>query len=569
VTDTSGVTDTDTIDVTVTSGPVASIDSPAAGSWKAGDTIAFAGSATDEEDGTLPDAALDWSVSLVDCAAGDCHEHALGAFERRAGATVTAPDHPAPAQLEIRLTATDSDGEADTDVLRLDPQVATLALGTSPPGATLLLNDGPVTAPATKQVVVGSRNTLTAAAQQAIGNTTYRFSSWSDGQPRAREFAMPAAGAAFHAAFAPVEPGTHTLTFAAEADARVEQQSPEANFGTSSSLRMDRASSGAEETVDTFIRFAAEGLVGRVTSATLRLRSTANTMHGVAVHNAGGGWSETALTWSNQPPSAAAPIGQVGAIAAQQWAEWDVTPAVAADGAVNLRLSATGDDGVTFHSREAVNETLRPQLVVTVVNDAYVRPAGAPAVRFPLVPAHQECTSPNRMHGTPLAHPSCSPPAQSSSELTVGTGDVNGQTARSVGSATFKVLAGIPSTPADEADVRVQVSITDVRRRADLADYTGGLQARLTVRITDRAGTPATVTDIEVPVDVPCATTPAGIGSTCAVSTTLDALNPGAIDEGARAVWQLGALELLDGGPDGDTATPGNSVFARPGVFVP
>ena len=92
-------------------------------------------------------------------------------------------------------------------------------------------------------------------------------------------------------------------------------------------------------------------------------------------------------------------------IDAQQWVEWDVTSAVTGDGAINLRLTPTGDDGVTFHSREASNQTLRPQLVVTVLNDAYVRPKVATTTQFSLVPAYRQCTSANRTHGPPLAHP--------------------------------------------------------------------------------------------------------------------------------------------------------------------
>jgi glucose/arabinose dehydrogenase/PKD repeat protein len=561
VTDTSGATHTDTLTVTVTSGPVASIDTPAAGAtWKAGDTISFSGSANDEEDGTLPAAALDWSVVLVDCAApGDCHEDGLGTFDSRQTGSISAPDHPEPAHIQIRLTATDSGGETHTDSVRLDPQVANLALTADPAGAAVILNDAAVTTPVTKQIVVGSQNTLTAATQQTFANTTYRFSSWSDGQPRARTLTMPAAGAAYHATFAPFAPGSRTLSFAAEADARVEQPAPSSNFGTSNSLRMDQAT-GAAEDIDTYMRFAVEGITGRIASAKLRLRSTGNTISGVAVHTAGGGWTETGINWTNQPPFPPGSIAQVVGIEAQQWVEWDVTSAVMGDGAVNLRLTPTGDDGVTFHSREASNQTLRPQLVVTVVNDAHVRPKGATETKFSLVPAYRECNGANRTHGPPLVHPSCSPPAQASGELTMGTADANGATTNSVGSAAFKVLAGTASTAADEADVRLQISITDVRQRTGLTDYTGSLLARTTTRVTDRADGTSTIADISLPVNVPCVGTPAGVGATCAVNTTLDALNPGTIDEGARAVWELVSVELLDSGGE---------VFARPGVFIP
>jgi hypothetical protein len=44
------------------------------------------------------------------------------------------------------------------------------------------------------------------------------------------------------------------------------------------------------------------------------------------------------------------------------------------------------------------------------------------------------------------------------------------------------------------------------------------------------------------------------------VLTTLDALYPGVVAEGARSVWELGDVEVLD---------ERNGVFMRPGLFVP
>ena len=96
------------------------------------------------------------------------------------------------------------------------------------------------------------------------------------------------------------------------------------------------------------------------------------------------------------------------------------------------------------------------------------------------------------------------------------------------------------------------------------------------VRFTDRyngaAGDEtATMVDIPFPVHVACtATSTSSIGSTCAVDTSLDAIVPGAIREGGRAIWELGAIEVYDGGSDGDPVTAGDdTLFARQGVFVP
>jgi hypothetical protein len=196
----------------------------------------------------------------------------------------------------------------------------------------------------------------------------------------------------------------------------------------------------------------------------------------------------------------------------------------------------------------------------------YPRPRGATPLRASLVPAFKQCTAPNRTHGAPLSSGSCKPPAQTSSAATVGTPDANGKAANSVGYVLYSVIPG---------DVRVSVSLSDVRRAGDLADYSGSLQARPTVRETDRyngsSGNEAgTVTDFPFPINAGCSGTPdPAVGATCEVGTTVDAVVPGAIRAGDRAIWELGAIEVYDGGADGDPATADNTLFARQGLFVP
>ena len=207
----------------------------------------------------------------------------------------------------------------------------------------------------------------------------------------------------------------------------------------------------------------------------------------------------------------------------------------------------------------------------------YPRPKGATPLLASLVPAYQPCTAPNRTHGPPLAFGSCNPPAENSAQLTVGTPDANGQAAGSTGFVRLAVLAGDPGTPGDQADVRLRLQITDVRRRSDLADYTGELRASVPTRITDQDNPPSaggapdgTVTDSTTAFTVPCsATSDPLIGAACSVTTTVDAITPGAVKEGMRANWQFGQIEVLDGGPDGDAETTPNTLFAKQGVFVP
>ena len=207
----------------------------------------------------------------------------------------------------------------------------------------------------------------------------------------------------------------------------------------------------------------------------------------------------------------------------------------------------------------------------------YPRPMGASPVNVSLVPAYQNCLSPSMTHGPPLAFPSCTP-QQESSSLTVGTPDANGEAARSIGTAKFGVIRGNPATPADESDVRVQASITDVRLQSDLSDYTGELEMAHIFRITDRfnaiapggGSSTATVIDIPFPILMTCsATADPAAGGTCGVSTSLDAVVPGAIKEGKRTIWEMGQVYVNDGGADGVTSTHPNTLFARQGVFVP
>jgi Tol biopolymer transport system component len=196
----------------------------------------------------------------------------------------------------------------------------------------------------------------------------------------------------------------------------------------------------------------------------------------------------------------------------------------------------------------------------------YPRPKGATPVRVSLVPAYGQCTSPDRMHGPPLAFGSCSAPAQESGELTVGDAPANMS-----GYVRYETVLGNPATPADEADIGLRVQISDVRKQGTLADYVGEVEAQAMTRLTDHdAGVTATAADVRFPLTTQCAATAdTGIGSTCSLTTTLDTLIPGAVVERARTMLQLGQVRVIDGGADGDTATEPNTVFLRQGIFVP
>ena len=195
----------------------------------------------------------------------------------------------------------------------------------------------------------------------------------------------------------------------------------------------------------------------------------------------------------------------------------------------------------------------------------YARPKGAGPLRASLAPAYKPCASANRTHGAPLSSGSCNPPVQVSDYLTVGTPDANTSAANSIGDVTLKVGSG---------DVAIVGSITDVRKKSDLTDYTGELQLKLPLRITDRlsgpsANEPATG-DTTFAAPVPCAGTgDTTVGSTCSIDTSVNAVVPGAVVATVRSIWQLQGVQVFDGGADGIASTADNTLFADQAVFVP
>ena len=154
------------------------------------------------------------------------------------------------------------------------------------------------------------------------------------------------------------------------------------------------------------------------------------------------------------------------------------------------------------------------------------------------------------------------------------------------GSARLDILLGNPGTPADEADVRVNVSTTDVRRASDGTDYPGNLIFSLALRVSDRGtGTSealsGTVGDLDISLPIACSTTgDTTTGSICSISTTMDTLVPNFAREGKRSTMATRSLKVLDAGVDATITPPSGScpptcgsgdekTFVESGLFTP
>jgi hypothetical protein len=269
--------------------------------------------------------------------------------------------------------------------------------------------------------------------------------------------------------------------------------------------------------------------------------------------------------------------------------------------AVVAWFGAASADGrrVVFSSQEkflSQDTDTTQDVYAESVGLGYPRPQAAAQLRVPLMVAYKECTAPNKFHAPPLDGPSCDPALQESDFLTVGIAPARGAGLVKVTVCSSGTTAsGICSTPSGMTapDLRLESSLADVRCRigapaqpncepaAGGSDYTGQVQAKLKIRITDKHNSPTsggsgeagTATSVSLSFTLGCANNPAAdpfqIGGTCAAVTRANAVAPGSVSGGKRSNWELGRIEVFDGGADGLAATADNTLYETQGVVVP
>lgn len=187
--------------------PLATITAPAAEShYNAGDTITFAGTATDADSGTLPASAFSWTVVFHHAE----HIHPfLGPINGVAGGTFTIPrisDNIDTTWYEIRLTATDPGGLAHTSSVNIRPNLVPLTFAASNGALQYTVDGVPYTGTHTEQAVVGVERTVGAVASQFAGGQQYLYAGWSDGGAQTHVITTPAGGATYTVNYAQVNP---------------------------------------------------------------------------------------------------------------------------------------------------------------------------------------------------------------------------------------------------------------------------------------------------------------------------------------------------------------------------
>ena len=159
------------------------ITSPAAVStFRAGDTLTFAGSGTDAEDGALGAGRLTWWADLHH----DSHSHPFVQPSPGGSGHATIPVRGEVSDnifYRFHLRATDSAGATHEVTRDVQPRKAQVTVATQPGGLRLTLDGQPITAPNAFTGVVGIERDLGAASQASNGRR-YQFSNWSDGGSR-------------------------------------------------------------------------------------------------------------------------------------------------------------------------------------------------------------------------------------------------------------------------------------------------------------------------------------------------------------------------------------------------
>ena len=206
VSDGTNSTISNPLTITAGSPPVPTILTPADGlTFRGGDDISYSGTATDAEDGTLPQSAYTWEIDMLH--AGHVHPGlpTSGSSTGTFTIPVTGHDFSGNVRYQISLTVTDSNGISTTTSVIIWPQKVNLTFDTAPEGLTIDVNGLPATTPFVHDELIGFHDDVQ-APNQTVGSTNYAFNSWSDGGAQEHTVVVPSADASYTANFTTTSP---------------------------------------------------------------------------------------------------------------------------------------------------------------------------------------------------------------------------------------------------------------------------------------------------------------------------------------------------------------------------
>lgn len=199
----SATSDAAVLHITINQPPSGTIQTPAANTlYTGGETINYSGTATDPEDGALPDAAFTWWVEFHH----DSHAHPFlpPTTGPRTGSFVipTEGEKSANVWYRIHLKVTDSGGLTHESFRDVRPRTTRVTLTTDPEGLQVSLDGEPMVAPISFVGVAGIKRRIATVLVQSLNGTTFEFQNWSDGGTIEHDIATPATDTTLVAVFA-------------------------------------------------------------------------------------------------------------------------------------------------------------------------------------------------------------------------------------------------------------------------------------------------------------------------------------------------------------------------------
>jgi hypothetical protein len=235
------------------------------------------------------------------------------------------------------------------------------------------------------------------------------------------------------------------FTFVAEADAMAKEASPASSYPNSKVLYVR-----GTPVVESYFRFTVTGISGPVSSAKLRVYVSVGTDNGPAVFTTGNTWTENGLTWNNRPARTSNAMDDKGAVAANTWVEFNVTPIVTGNATYSFMLATGSRVRLSLSSSEG---SRAPELVVTG-DGTTVEPSP--------VPATVEPTS-TQAQGDPPSSPSPVPTIiQPTNTQIAPTATVVAPTATAFPSPTATLTAVPPVPPASTGSGRMWITSSEI-----------------------------------------------------------------------------------------------------------
>jgi hypothetical protein len=141
-----------------------------------------------------------------------------------------------------------------------------------------------------------------------------------------------------------------TSTVVASDDTYSSQSNPSTRHGGNSSLSVNAAPRERRA----YVKFTVTGIPAGATAVTavLRLRASAASSATLTAWSVSSGWTQTSLTWNNQP-ALGSPVASRTGLAGGQYEDFDVSSQVTGNGTWALALTSSSATRVRFDSREA------------------------------------------------------------------------------------------------------------------------------------------------------------------------------------------------------------------------